>query len=219
MSNDDKAQFSIEENKPVDWFEPLYAGANAKGEGVPWANMAVHPSFDVWLKQSQLEGAGKSALVVGCGMGDDAIALEKLGFQVTAFDVSESAIKLCQERFPQSAVNFVQADLLKEQAQWQAAFDFVLEIFTVQALPPKFEQELIQNISSFVALTGQLLVVADVSEKERSFDLGPPWLLTAQHVDSYESYGLTATGTHIELGPESFGDLGIYITSFNGKMA
>ena len=43
----------------------------------------------------------------GCGMGDDAIELERLGFVVTAFDVSHTAIKLCKERFPQSKVSFV----------------------------------------------------------------------------------------------------------------
>jgi 2-polyprenyl-3-methyl-5-hydroxy-6-metoxy-1,4-benzoquinol methylase len=89
--------------------------------------MKTHPSFSHWLSQNPLSANNNSALVVGCGMGDDAIELESLGFQVTAFDVSQSAIKFCKERFPQTTVNFVQADLLKDQVQWHKKFDFVLD--------------------------------------------------------------------------------------------
>ena len=63
--------------------------------------MQTHPSFAKWLNENTLVGVGKSALVIGCGMGDDAIELEALGFRVTAFDVSETAIKfstVCSNR-------------------------------------------------------------------------------------------------------------------------
>ncbi len=90
-SNDTQKRLSIQEDQPSNWFEPLYAGANKNGEGVPWANMKPHSSFANWLNRNPLDGGGKSALVVGCGMGDDAVELETLGFQVTAFDVSATA--------------------------------------------------------------------------------------------------------------------------------
>ena len=214
MKNKNQEQYSIQEDKPVDWFEPLYAKSNKEGEGVPWANMETHPSFGRWLDQNQLIGDNKLALVVGCGMGDDAIELEKLGFQVTAFDVSETAINLCKERFPQTTVNFVQADLLKRQAQWYKNFDFVLAIYTVQALPPSYERELIQHISDFVAPKGQLVVVAEVGDKERTFENGPPWLLTPEHVDLFTSCGLRVTGKYIEQDSLDT-DIGVtYVTTF-----
>jgi len=214
VNNKNREQFSIQENQPSNWFEPLYAGSNTNGEGVPWANMETHPSFSNWLAHNSLEGDGKLALVVGCGMGDDAIELESLGFQVTAFDVSETAIKYCNERFPHSKVDFVQADLLEIQSKWQRKFDFVLEIFTVQALPPKYEKELIQKISGFVAPDGLLLVIADVSGEERSFENGPPWLLTTQHIDSFESCGLGVEGEYVEKGSLSNDDTDVYVTTF-----
>lgn len=214
MTNKKQKQLSVEENKPSNWFEPLYADANTNGEGVPWANMKTHPSFSNWLPHNPLEGDGKLALVVGCGMGDDAIELESLGFQVTAFDVSETAIKYCKERFPQSKVSFVQADLLENQPQWQRKFNFVLEIFTVQALPPKYEKELIQNMSNFVAPDGQILVIADVSKEERTFENGPPWLLTPQHIDSFVSCGLNVVREDIEKGSFDNVSSNIYVTTF-----
>lgn len=219
MEKNQQNIFSIEENKPVDWFEPLYANANKTGAGVPWANMATHPSFKLWLNQNPLTGNNKLALVVGCGMGDDAIELERLGFQVTAFDVSETAIKLCKERFPESTVKFVQADLFQEQTQWHNKFDFVLEIYTVQALPPKYEAELIRSISGFVSTSGQLLVIAEVSDIERTFKNGPPWLLTPQHVDAFIASGLSLKDTHIEPDPSGVKKGKTYSTTFNGLSA
>ncbi len=204
----------IQEDQPTDWFEPLYSNANKDGGGVPWANMKTHPCFANWLGQNPQNGEGKLALVVGCGMGDDAIELESLGFHVTAFDVSATAVEYCKERFPQSKVKFEQADLLEVQPQWQRKFDFVLEIYTVQALPPKYEKELIQNISDFVAPGGQLLVVAEVGNEQRSFDNGPPWILTPGHIDSFVSCGLTVQGKIVE--ESHLGNVkDIYVTTFN----
>lgn len=214
MKNKAQEQFSIQENRPTNWFEPLYAESNTNGEGVPWANMETHPSFASWLNQHPLEGDGKLALVVGCGMGDDAIELESLGFQVTAFDVSETAIKLCKERFPLSKVNFLHADLLTNQSQWRRKFDFVLEIYTVQALPPKYEKGLIQSISGFVAVEGRILVIAEVGHEERSFENGPPWVLTPKHIDSFESCGLTVVDKYIEKASSSDNATSTYVTTF-----
>ena len=214
LKNKNQDRFSIQENQPSNWFEPLYAASNTDGKGVPWANMETHPSFSHWLANNPLQGDEKSALVVGCGMGDDAIELETLGFQVTAFDVSATAIEFCKERFPQSKVDFVQADLLESQPQWQRKFDFVLEIFTVQALPPKYEKELIQKISNFVAPDGQILVIAEVGREERSFENGPPWVLTSQHIDSFVSCGLRVVGKYVEKDSSSNNDIGTYVTTF-----
>lgn len=126
----------IRQDEPLGWFEDLYGSSDTAGDGVPWANMETHPAFAEWLGTHDLVGGGKSALVVGCGMGDDAVELEARGFDVTAFDVSDSAIKYCKERFPRSGAEFVQADLFDPPAIWTASFDFVLEIYTVQAVPP-----------------------------------------------------------------------------------
>jgi len=212
--NEFQERLSIREDQPTNWFEPLYSGATLDGKGVPWAHMKTHPSFANWLGRNRLDGNGKRALVVGCGLGDDAIELESLGFQVTAFDVSATAIERCKERFPQSKVGFEQADLLAPQSQWLRKFDFVLEIYTVQALPPMYEGELIQSISNFVAPGGQLVAIADVRKAERAFENGPPWLLTPAHIESYVSCGLTVQGKEIE--KNSGNDEGIYVTTFSG---
>jgi len=201
------------ENRPTEWFDDIYLHAKNKGDHkeVPWAHEQTHPHFLSWLKQYPMSGHNKKALVVGCGLGDDAIELEQKGFQVTAFDVSPTAIQLCQERFPGSQVDFQVIDLFASTPHLKHQFDFVLEIFTVQALPPKYEAEAIQKITQFVAPSGQLLVIAMVSEQARSFKHGPPWLLTPNHRSSFEQHGFSITNAQ-EVVREKGGE--VYITHF-----
>ena len=186
--------FIPKEDRPTDWIEELYSASNKNGDGIPWANMNIHPDFREWLQNNKLNGSGKKALVVGCGMGDDAIELETFGFDVTAFDVSEAAIKYCNARFPHSKVDFLVANLFDANPQWTQQFDFVLEIYTIQSLPPKYEDDVIRKISSYVALSGQLPVITLVSEDERHFEFGPPWLLTSNHINAFVSFGLQIIG-------------------------
>lgn len=190
MDEQTRKNLGVDENKPNDWFESLYSESNQEGDGVPWANMSPHPLFKNWMDKNQNSGQGKTALVVGCGMGDDAIELEKNGFGVTAFDVSDSAIELCKKRFPNSEVTFVQADLIEGISEWHQKFDFVLEIFTVQALPPKYETTLIKNISDFVSDNGKLVIITEIQHEKRTFEKGPPWVLNHDYKQSFENHGL-----------------------------
>lgn len=181
----------IDEKNPTAWFEPLYANATIEGQGVPWAHMKPHPHLSSWLEKHPLRAEpGEKALVVGCGLGDDAFLLSQLGFEVTAFDVAPSAIALAAERFAQSEVQFEVADLFNLPQDWMGAFDFVLEIFTIQALPPAYEQQAIAAISRILAPGGKLLVVALVQEALRNIAQGPPWLLNPSYIQSFVEQGL-----------------------------
>ncbi len=186
---------------PTDWFEELYKDADVSGSGVPWSHMTIHPHFERWLADNPLNGRGKKALVVGCGMGDDAIELEKLGFDVTAFDVSPTAIEFCKERFPESKVSFEVEDLFLYPQEWLNAFDFILEIYTIQALPPEYEEVVIDNICGFLKSSGNMLVVAGVREEERSLRNGPPWLLTPEHRQRFMKNGLLVQQSEDIFGP------------------
>lgn len=214
MNQDNNHSHHVREERPTDWFEPLYARSGTHGQGVPWANMKTHPAFHNWLGRHPLDGSGKSALVVGCGMGDDAIELESLGFAVTAFDVSQTAIAYCKKRFPDSKVNFVQADLFAPHPDWIRRFDFVLEIYTIQALPPKYEEEVIRNIAEFVAPDGELLVIANVDTQARTIEKGPPWLLTPDHIDAIALHGFHVDKQHVETPKDVHDGRGIYVTAF-----
>src|SRR5213080_4502519 len=84
---------SLRGGNPLEWFETLYRQAREDESIIPWADMRVNPNLARWLERTGLKGAGLRALVIGCGLGDDAEALSSIGFQVTAFDISETSIE------------------------------------------------------------------------------------------------------------------------------
>jgi len=93
------AEFLAKGN-PTGWFEALYQEAESGITTVPWADLAPNPHLlDFWQAHPQLS-AHKTAVVVGCGLGDDAEQLIQWGFQTTAFDISETAIRRARQRFP-----------------------------------------------------------------------------------------------------------------------
>lgn len=206
MNAEMRKQLGIEENKPTDWFEELYSRSDESGTGIAWANMAPHPLFKKWVDTIAHVKNKKKALVVGCGLGDDAVELEKKGYSVTAFDVSESAIELCKKRFPESKVSFLVANLLEGIPEWSEQFDLVLEIFTIQALPPKYETTIIQSIANFVAPKGELVLIAKVQKEKRCYENGPPWRLNENYIELFEKYGLEKMSQSITLGAKRGGD-------------
>jgi hypothetical protein len=79
---------------------------------MPWSRVQPHPLLVEWARDRGLTGAGRRAVVVGCGLGADAEYLARLGFNTVGFDISETAIELTEHRFPGSPVRYVAADLL-----------------------------------------------------------------------------------------------------------
>lgn len=121
--------------------------------------MSVNPNLEAWLEREQPDGTGQRALVIGCGLGDDAETLASFGFLVSAFDISETCIEWFRRRFPHSPVEYSTADLFMLPSSWQRAFDFVLESYTLQVLD-ELRPNAIQQIFECVASDGTLLVIS-----------------------------------------------------------
>ncbi|MDP9353879.1 MAG: hypothetical protein M3R02_01090 [Chloroflexota bacterium] len=75
---------SLIRNDPLGWFQPLYAGADGDRAAIPWADLAPNPHLVDWFARTGRRGNGERALVVGCGLGDDAEELASQGFDVDA---------------------------------------------------------------------------------------------------------------------------------------
>jgi SAM-dependent methyltransferase len=74
-----------------------------------------------------VDGAGRSAVVVGCGFGRDAEHLAGLGFRTVAFDISPTAVRAARERHPDPPVRHQTADLPDPPTDWRPGLDLVLE--------------------------------------------------------------------------------------------
>lgn len=109
---DRMAARAIAAGDPTGWFEPLYAAAAAGRLAMPWDRGEPSPYLTQWTADRGVTGAGRSAVIVGCGLGDDAEFIAGLGFQTTAFDISPTAITMARSRFRDSPVRYQAADLL-----------------------------------------------------------------------------------------------------------
>ena len=131
------AAHAVASGDPVGWFETLYAEAGAGRAVVPWDDGQANPHLTEWANTAAergIVGPGRRALVVGCGVCDDPGFLASLGCEVTAFDVSPTAVAEARRRFPRWPVDYQVADLLALPPGWQGAFGLVVEIYTVQVL-------------------------------------------------------------------------------------
>ena len=183
------AQKSYTNNDPTGWFEELYRAAKGDEAAIPWAKLKVNSSLASWIEQNNLQGQGKTALVVGCGLGDDAEALAQLGFKVVGFDISTTAIAWCQKRFPNSQVNYIVDDLLNPNVIGERTFDFILESYTLQALPANVRPQGMESIGKLLAPQGRLLVICrGRDEKEPTKKL--PFPLTKEELSYFEQLGL-----------------------------
>jgi SAM-dependent methyltransferase len=189
---------ALAQDDPTGWFERLYAEAAAGDAIVPWDRDQPNSLLVDWTERRELDGAGRRAMVVGCGLGRDAEHVAALGFRTTAFDISETAVRGARERFPESTVDYVVADLLDSPADWAGAFDLVVESITVQSMPLSVRADAIVHIRQMVARGGELVVISGIREEGEHVD-GPPWPLTRAEVDSFAVGGLLAT--HVEQAP------------------
>jgi hypothetical protein len=194
------AAASREEADPTAWFERLYAAANDGAATVPWDRGGPHPLFRDWLDARALPGHGERALVVGCGLGDDAEAIGAAGFDTTAFDISSTAVATAKARYPDSPVSYVVRSLFDLPADWIGGFDFVFESQTVQSMPVSMRAGATAAVGSTVAPGGRLLVIAAAFD-EADADEGPPWPLTRSDIELFAGDSLRAVEVERLVGP------------------
>lgn len=193
MSRDEArflARRAAERREPLSWFEELYSSAASSGLSViPWADLRPNPNLVHWLDRERFEGVGKRALVIGCGLGDDAEELARRGFAVTAFDISHSAISIASGRFASSEVRYVAADLFRPPADWERGYDLVCEAYTLQVLPPALRSEAVRRIAAFASVDGILLLIARARD-EGDEPGAMPWPLTRSELATLGQLGL-----------------------------
>ncbi len=188
---DGLVRLARERGAPCGWFEPLYRDAKGRTELVPWADDEPNPHFVAGMDLPGMPTGGR-ALVLGCGFGDDAEALASFGFDVTAFDLSPSAIAECRRKHPDSSVRYEVQDLFRLPDRYHRdGFDLVLEVYTLQAIPLPERSAGFRPVAECVAPGGVLLAVMRGRDDDADVAVdGPPWPISRAECAAFESAGL-----------------------------
>ena len=177
-------------NDPTGWFDSIYTDAQGDPRAVFWADLEPCPYLLKWLDNSEVKHAKRKAIVVGCGVGDDAEALSDAGYEVVAFDISPEAIRLCKNRYPETRVNYLVADLFAYPSEWAERFDLVYECNTIQVLPGKYRIQARDAMVSLLAPRGYILVSCRSRLKgEQEDDIPLP--LDKEEIDGFIRCGLS----------------------------
>ncbi|MBU0943941.1 MAG: class I SAM-dependent methyltransferase [Proteobacteria bacterium] len=186
------AEAYADRGDPNGWFEEFYARAGGDFRKIYWADLKPNPLLLAWLKRGA-DPAGKRAVIIGCGLGDDAEALAKYGYRVTAFDLSASAIDMCRQRYPNSAVDYLVADLFNTPPEWCQGFDLVYECNTIQVFQGPSRVQALKAIADLVASPGGEVLVScrsrNAGEQPDTF----PLALDREEISGFQRAGLSET--------------------------
>lgn len=188
---DELAAQAIAAGQPSAWFDRLYAEGVAGETTLAWDTTEPREPFAAWLESStaHADGTGRSALVIGCGLGADAAHVAARGYHTTAFDVSPTAIEVATQRHARPRLRFVVADLFDLPAAWIGAFDLVVDVYTVQALPRSVRSAAIDAVASPVAPGGTLVAIHAIDDGADPVPDDPPWPLTRAEITAFGTRG------------------------------
>ena len=194
-------------------FDEIYAQAGADLNAIPWAALAPQPALVAWLDRQDRHSSPalqdrrsppgrhgqpdppapeRTALIVACGLGDDAEEVSRRGYRVTAFDLVPAAIEHCRERFPGLAVSYQVADLFQLPDGWSRAFDLVVEIRTLQSLPLAQRADAAAIIAGTMRPGGRLFVHG-LGREDGDPPGSRPWPLSRRELGAFTAAGLRET--------------------------
>ena len=150
------------------WEESYRSGRTGWDLGMPT------PVFRRLAESNQFQ-PGKM-LVICAGRGYDARMFARLGFQVTAVDFAEDAIREMQSLLdPDLSMEVIQADIFDLPAFMNEEFEYILEYTCFCAIDPQRRAEYIESVSSLLKPGGFYIALAFPIGKRTG---GPPFLVS-----------------------------------------
>lgn len=197
------AEDAIAAGRPTCWAEPFYQEARGNPDFIPWADLEPNPNLLEWVNDHPgIAAADARVLVPGCGLGDDAAFLADLGASVDAFDIAPTAVAWAAQRF--AHVRFVTADLLELPREFDASYDSIVEIYTLQVLPQELRAAALEALAACLRPGGHLLIICRGRDDDEPFG-ELPWGVSKRELSHLQTLGMQ---------PESFED---YIDAHTGS--
>ena len=149
---------------------------NSPVNKLPWYTKDL--DFDVKWELKKLEIKKGSFLDLGTGPGTQAIALSKLGFDVTGTDISRGAIDKLKKQ--KSTVIFLEDDILKTRLKKK--FDYILDRGIFHVFKPKFRKTYVKTVKKLLNNNG-ILFLKCFSIKEKNKE--GPYRFSKKQIKNY----------------------------------
>jgi SAM-dependent methyltransferase len=156
----------INNNRSFPHWNDLYANETSVGS-LPWYNKDLDNDLKEHLRTMNMTKG--RFLDLGTGPATQAIKLFKLGFQVTATDISENAIARAKRM--SKGIEFIVDDILESKLK-EDSFDYIFDRGCFHVLEPSSRQRYVNQISRILR-DGGLLFLKTFSAKEPSRGGGP----------------------------------------------
>lgn len=125
-------------------------------ESMPWFNANLDPDIEKSL--TELNFTTGKILDIGTGPGTQAIILAERGFEVTATDLSETAIQKAAAKVQEKGlnINWQQDDILNSKLQGE--FDLIIDRGCFHVFPLESRQNYVNVVANLLKLQGYLLL-------------------------------------------------------------
>ena len=131
-----------QENKRMFW-DKLWSQEVIKE---PWANRDIPNELKQHLEKP-LQNEFKNSVDIGCGLGEIALWVEKMGYNSYGFDISPSAIIKAQNNLPlDSKVKFIVHDITSSPLQQK--FDCLIDRGCFHDIPQSLKINYVENIAA-----------------------------------------------------------------------
>ncbi len=153
-------------NRSFPHWNDLYANETSIGS-LPWYNKDLDNDLKEHLRTMNMTKG--RLLDLGTGPATQAIELSKLGFQVTATDISENAITRAKSL--SKGIEFIVDDILDSKLKGDS-FDYIFDRGCFHVLEPSSRQRYVDQLSRILR-DGGLLFLKTFSAKEPYIGGGP----------------------------------------------
>ncbi|WP_054871887.1 class I SAM-dependent methyltransferase [Caloranaerobacter sp. TR13] len=142
-------------------------------EGLLWFSKKPTPELIDWVEYFNIP-LGNEICEVGCGEGRDALYLATQGYEITAVDISEEAIRKCKELAEERKVkvNWVVSDALYLREKIKRQFNWIYSVGTLHILVENEDRKkFLKTLYSLLKPKGKLLLISmGDGETERATD-------------------------------------------------
>jgi SAM-dependent methyltransferase len=163
-------------NRSFPHWNDLYANETSIGS-LPWYNKDLDNDLKEYLRTMKITKG--RFLDLGTGPATQAIELSKLGFQVTATDISEKAITRAKRM--SKDIEFIVDDILDSKLK-EVSFDYIFDRGCFHVLEPSSRQRYVNQVSRLLS-DGGLLFLKTFSTKE-PLRVGGPYRFSIDEIDS-----------------------------------